>query len=59
MNPPDELRARARRLRDRAEEVHETNPTAAEYHERQAAWCEYLARQRDEEQRTIEEGGAR
>ena len=43
MDTPSELHAEANRLRRHAEEIAETNPTAAGYHERRADWCDYLA----------------
>lgn len=47
---PDTLRDEAARLRERAAKIEDENPTAAEYHELRADWCEYLARKRAEEQ---------
>ncbi len=44
---PKELRDEAARLRERAAEIDDTNPSAADYHRHRANWCEYLARQRE------------
>jgi hypothetical protein len=52
MSGADQLREEAQRLRDRAEDLHDDNPTAAEYHDRRASWCDYLARQREKEDPT-------
>lgn len=48
MPDPADLRAEAIRLREHAAEIAEDNPTASDYHEYRARWCEQLAR--DEEQ---------
>lgn len=45
---PKELRDEASRLRQEAEEIESSNPTAADYHRKRADWCEYLAREREE-----------
>lgn len=47
MNEPDELRDEARQLREHADEIAADNPTAADYHQRRANWCDYLARQEE------------
>lgn len=47
---PDELRAEARRLRERAEEILDDNPSASDYHAKRADWCDYLARKKEEDQ---------
>lgn len=51
MTDPADLDAEAARLRERAAEIADDNPTAAAYHERRADWCEHLARQRREDER--------
>ena len=47
MKSPDALKADAARDRDRAAELADTNPAAADYYERRADWREHLARQEE------------
>lgn len=44
---PDTLREEARRDRERAAELADSNPSASDYYELRAAWRERLARDED------------